>query len=311
MPVHDADGAVAELAASQHGALTRSQAAECGLPPRMIRSRLAAGVFDAPHPGVLTVASTPPTWRRQLKAATLARPGRLLVSVRAAGALHALDGLDPTMVEIHSPAEMRVRLEGVIVHRVADLATGDRHVIDGIPVTSLARTLADLGSVLPLDAVERALDDARRRGVSVRWLRETATRLHRPGQSGTSTLLRLLDAAEKGGRVRDSWFEALVERCLRSPQLPPLVRQYEVRDVEGQLAGRVDVAFPSVKLAVEAHSRQHHFGRAAEPLDERRDLRLAALGWEVLYVGWQDTRSPAELLAVVESVARTRKLGRC
>jgi very-short-patch-repair endonuclease len=310
MPVHDADGAVAELAASQHGALTRSQAADCGLSPRMIRSRLGAGLFNAPYPGVLTIASMPPTWRRQLKAATLARPGQLFVSARAAGALHALDGLDETIVEIHSPAEMRLRLDGVVVHRVASLGPEDRHVIDGIPVTSLARTLADLGSVVQKDAVERALDDARRRGVSVRWLRETAARLHRPGQSGTATLLGLLDDVAKGGRVRDSWFEALVERCLGSRQLPPLVRQYEVRDLEGRLAGRVDVAFPPIKLAVEAHSRQHHFGRTAELMDERRDLRLAALGWEVLYVGWQDTRSPAELLAVVESVAATRKSGK-
>jgi hypothetical protein len=175
-------------------------------------------------------------------------------------------------------------------------------------VTSLARTLADLGSVVGADQVERALDDARRRGTSLRWLRETATRLHRPGQSGTKTLLVLLEHAE--GDVRGSWFEKLVEDCLRCGDLPPLVRQHRVRDDRGRIAGILDLAFPTIKLGVEAHSRQFHFGRTVERRDEDRDHRLARLGWEVLYVGWQGAKRPSELLALVRDVARHRALHR-
>ena len=49
--------------------------------------------------------------------------------------------------------------------------------------------------------------------------------------------------------------------CLRSPELPPLVRQHRVFDGRGRLAGILDLAFPSLRLGVEAHSRQFHFGR--------------------------------------------------
>jgi hypothetical protein len=44
-------------------------------------------------------------------------------------------------------------------------------------------------------------------------------------------------------------------------------------------------------------------------LDEQRDLRLAALGWEVLYVGWQHTSAPEAVLNAVRKVARHRSVG--
>ncbi len=179
--------------------------------------------------------------------------------------------------------------------------------IDGIPVTGLARTLCDLGSVVDASMVERALDDARRRQVSLLWLEQTVSRLHRPGQAGTGVLRDLLAEARSQPTVRGSWFERLVEDCLRSPDLPPLVRQHAVRDRDGRLAGILDLAFPSIRLGVEAHSRQFHFGYEAEHRDEDRDHRLARCGWEVLYVGWQGARCPEDVLALVVDTARHRR----
>ena len=79
------------------------------------------------------------------------------------------------------------RLYGIeaVVHQVIALPRSDLIVVEGIATTGLARTLADLGSVVERDDVERALDHFQRRGYSLRWARETAERLHRPGQRGT------------------------------------------------------------------------------------------------------------------------------
>lgn len=221
-----------------------------------------------------------------------------MVAGEAAAALHRLDGFPEGPLEISVERGRRPCLPGVRVHQVASLEQRDRFVIDGLPVTGLARTLVDLGSTAP-DRVERALDDARRRGTSLVWLRATAERLHRPGHAGSGVLLQLLRGVNPGQRVRDSWFEALIEGCLVSAVLPPLVRQHEVRDAAGRLVGRLDLAFPSIRLGVEAHSRLHHYG-SREAFDEDRDLALTAEGWEVLYVGWQGTRQPAELVRKVE-----------
>ena len=121
----------------------------------------------------------------------------------------------------------------------------------------------------PPDRVRQALDDARRRGASLKWLNDTARRLHRPGQRGTGVILALLEEAAVEGRAPDSWFERLVERCLACPDLPPLVRQHVVRDERGRFVARIDVAMPSIKLGIEAHSRAFHTG-ADEGAGRRR-----------------------------------------
>lgn len=304
MRVNDADGAVAGLAASQHGVVTRVQAAGCGLTPKMIRARKAVGQLREPYPGVIEVGPATASWHTDLMAGVLAGGPEAVVSHRPAARLHGLDGFDDEIVELSVAGARHPRLPGVEIHRVATLAVCDRLVVRGIPVTGLARTLADLGSVAP-DRVEQALDDVRRRGTSLGWLRQTAERLHRPGQAGTGVLLGLLDRIEPEQRVRGSWFEALVERCIASPLLSDLVRQHEVHADDGSLIGILDLASPGIRLGIEAHSRRHHYG-SREAFDEDRDLKLATVTWEVLYVGWQGTRRPAELLTIVEAVARGR-----
>jgi hypothetical protein len=299
MRVSDAYGAVAELAASQHGAFTRSQAAAIGITSRDLAAVQRAGWARPTGPEVFVLRWYPATFEQRVKAATLLRKGGPVASHRTAAALHHLDGFKPSVVELTVVTGQAFRQTGVVVHEAYELDACDITQVDGIPVTTIARTLADLGSVVDEDAVLQALDDARRRRVSLRWMRSTALRLHRPGQHGTSVLLGLLDHAELDTVVPDSWFERLVERCLHSPLLPPLERQYVVRDGRGRFLARVDLAFPTLKLAVEAHSRRYHQGRGPEAGDEARDHRLAANGWEVLYVGWQAHRHPDELLELV------------
>jgi hypothetical protein len=293
--------------AAQHGRITRAQAEDHGLTRRMIVRRIAAGVLDEPHPGVLRLVGAPATWEQRVMAVVLSSGGRAVASHRCAAALHGLDGFPRSMVEVSVTRPWRLRREGIVVHQAQTLPQHDVTAVAGIPLTGLARTLADLGSVLDPSHVERALDDVRRRGVSLRWIQATAERLHRPGQAGTGVLRTLLDAARTEPTLRGSWFERLVEACLHSPELPPLVRQHRVFDGRGRLAGILDLAFPTLRLGVEAHSRQFHFGRLPEQADEDRDHRLARCGWEVLYVGWQSTKRPADLLALVLETAKHRR----
>ncbi len=253
---------------------------------------------------MLEIGPATGAWPTDLMAAVLAAGQDAVVSHRAAARLHGLDGFDDEIVELSVAGVRHPRLPGVEIHRVATLAVCDRFVVHGIPVTGLARTLADLGSVAA-DRVEQALDDVRRAGTSLVWLRKTAERLHRPGQAGTGVLLELLDRVKPEQRVRGSWFEALVERCITSPRLPDLVRQHPVHANDGSLIGILDLASPRIRLGIEAHSRKHHYG-SREAFDEDRDLRLAAVSWDLLYVVWQGTRRPAELLVIVEAVARER-----
>jgi hypothetical protein len=302
----DAMAAVAQLAGSQHGAFTRRQAAELGLSRRQIQAIAIDPAVAEPIRGVLVFRAAPATWRQRMMVATLAPPG-FHAAYRAAGFLHGLDGCrEPPRPEIVGPRNARaVRGVDVIQHWVDRLDRDDLVHVDGIPCTGLARTVIDVCGLGDTDLATRAVDDFERGRHSLNWLRLTADRLHRPGQAGTGEVLRLLDKRQRGGRVTDSWFERLVERCVAAPGLPPWLRQYEVYD-GAQFVGRLDLACPQLLLGVEAHSREFHFGRAVEAFDQRRENRVSAAGWHIVYVGWYDTESPATVAAMIERIARRR-----
>jgi hypothetical protein len=307
MQRNDAMGAVAELAASQHGVFTRSQAVDRGITSRQLKSLCALSLFDEPVRGVLRVRATPPTWHQQLLIATLAPPG-FYAAFRAAAFLHRLDGFHdaPTPEIIGRRGCRRIGGIDVIQHWVEPLDPDDLVVIDGIPCTGLARTVVDVCGLGDRNRSMRVFDDFERRGGSLNWLRMTTQRLHRPGQAGTGVVFELLDRRQRGGRVPDSWFERLVDHCLHMPGLPPWVRQHEVRDADGHVVARLDLACPTLLLGVEAHSKQFHFGQCPEALDQRRDNRAAVEGWDITYVGWYDTEQPAVVAKTIESIARRR-----
>ncbi len=228
-----------------------------------------------------------------------------MVSHRSAARLHGLDGF-ATEPCIELTSTRRLKVGGATTHVTASLPSQDLVRIDGFVVTGLARTLCDLGAVVGERKVERALDAARREGLSMRWLRETVERLHRPGPSGTGKLLRTIDRLHPDDPVRGSWFEKLIEEMLVDPSIPPLVRQYEVLDDDGRFVARPDLAIVELKLGIEAHSREFHFGRAPEAADEDRDLRLSAVGWDVIYLGAQHRRRASETVGQVRQAIERR-----
>jgi hypothetical protein len=195
---------------------------------------------------------------------------------------------------------------GVTLHRWTDPEADEDHtVVDGIACTSVAATLAQLGAVVRQRKVEQALDGALRVGHSLRWIQETVERLHRPGPSGTFTLLRILADERRSGRLPDSWFERLCQQIVLRSGLPEPILQHEVILPSGRRA-RLDLAWPDRSLAVECHSRRYHFGPLREAADHTRDLELAALGWEVLYMTWHHKCHPDEFVPHLATILATR-----
>lgn len=297
-------GAVGEFAASRHGALTRSQAADLGLSRKVIGRLKDSGHLAEPLPGVLVVVGAPATWEQRLRVATLGSSAAGTAGFRSGAALNRLDGYPRIPVEVIVPTWRQALVGSAQQHR-ARVEACDIVDVDGITCTNIARTLADLGSVDPAEKVRVAFESAWRRGVSLMWLRSTAERLHRPGQRGTGVLLHLLDEADRAKRPTESALELRLEQCLMG--LPGLVRQYEVFDETARFVARVDFAVPHVKLALEAHSRQFHFGKIAELHDELREHDLTAQGWEVLYFADRHLKSPSAVRARVDAVISRRQ----
>ena len=158
MHKHSGEEALAGLAAGQRGVVSLSQLHELGLSDPGITRRLQAGRLHRLYRGVYAVGHTALTPRARELAAVLACGDGAALSHRSAGFAWGFVKRRPREVHV-TCVRSRPPGPGVVVHR-STLDAGDRVVLDGVPVTTAARTLVDLGDVLPemqlADAVNQA-----------------------------------------------------------------------------------------------------------------------------------------------------------
>lgn len=304
MSDHPASKVIA-LAAGRHGIIDTNSAVAVSS-RSTVRTLVTNGVLTRLANGLLVLSGAPPTWLQEVSAA-VTRSHDGVASMRTACRLLRLDAFDqcPIIdVMVERPAGCRV--PGAVVHRVADLdRTRDVTVVEGIPVTSVARTLCDLGAVATDDQVEQALDEALRLGYSLRWIADTLARLHRPGPSGTHSLQRVLALPDRAGALPGSWRERVTQRMLADRGIPPLVRQFEIKVGELVIA-RPDLAVVDAKVGIEFHSKRWHTGPRRERMDLRRHLAAERAGWELIYLNAKDHRQPEAATAKVLEVLLPR-----
>ena len=304
-----ADIAVTRLAARQLGLLTRGQALAAGMSPDQVKRRLASGLLVANQRGVYRLGGAQQTFEQRLLAACLAAGGRAVASHRSAASLWRLRGVKPGVAEITVPGEGKPRLRGVSVHRSARLDRADVTRLGAVPVTRPARTLLDLAAVAP-ELAEGALDDALvRELVTVGSVTRLLGRVGASGRTGTSLLRELVARRAEGQAPTESPLEDAVVRVLRAHRLPEPERQYVVPLPEGGVV-RVDLAYPDVRLGIEADGSVWHSSRKDFLRDRARTNRLVVLGWTLLRYGWADVRRGDALAAEVSRVRRLLLDGR-
>ncbi|MGH2735192.1 MAG: endonuclease domain-containing protein [Actinomycetota bacterium] len=242
-----------------------------------------------------------------MAACLYAGPDALAAGLSAAG-LWGLDGFGPGPIEVLSRRRLRAR--GIRYFRTRTLRPADTTTRNGIPVTTVARTLLDLAGRIPAQRLEIALDSALSQGlISLpamwRFLNRTETR----GRKGVRTLRMLL--ADRAGLSRhaQNGFETKLYGLLRTV-CPDFVKQFPVMDGE-ELVAQLDFALPRLKLGLEGQSMRWHSSKAARHRDARKLNRLLRLGWRVLYFYWEDVAFDpeyviAEVKAMIESLTLAR-----
>lgn len=279
-------------AARRHGVIDPREVERLGISRQTLRTAVDNGVVRPTDRGVVVVSGAPVTWTQRVLIATTATGG--VASHRCAARLHRLDGFADAPVEL-TMGPGGTRRAGRLVHRTSTLDRTMLTEVASIPVTSIARTLVDLGAVVEDDRVEQALDDALRRGTNLRWVSETLDSSMRPGPTGCGALVRVLSRPDRRGPIPDSMFERLVERLLHGTGLPTPRRQHRVV-VDGTVIARVDTAWPELMIGVEADSELWHWGPRRGRLARQRHNRLVAAGWRMSYASWQDVDDPSDLL---------------
>jgi len=273
-----------EVAERQHGLLTRAQLMKLGLSDAQIQRRVSAGVLARVLPNVFRVVGSVPTVAQDRLAACLWVGPKAVLSHASAGALLQLEGVNTNEIHVTVPTNERRRGHGIVVHGSV-VAPHELRIVDSIPCTSAARTLLDCASALDDEVLEAATESARRMGlVTLATLQRAIVR--RPG---AAALRRVVATAERGGA--ESRLEVKLARLLRSSRLPASVAQYRIGPY------RLDRAWPSRRLAVEADGFEHHGRRLAWKRDRRRVATIEAMGWRVVHVTWADVvERPAETL---------------
>src|SRR5204862_810136 len=152
---------------------------------------------------------------------------------------------------------------GVRVHQVRRLHPADVTTLDGIPVTSIARTLLDIAETEPPRRLEHALEQAERmRRLDLRAIRATCER--NPGRRGLKPLTAAVKAfdchaAETNPGLEREFLTFLRRHRLPQPQINVSVAGYAV-----------DFLWPDQKLIVEADSYEFHRDRATFESDRKR-----------------------------------------
>jgi very-short-patch-repair endonuclease/predicted transcriptional regulator of viral defense system len=300
------DATLGRWAAARYGLITRADAVRFGARRAMIRWRLANGRWEELYSGVYRLVGSPTTWRQQLLAACLSSGPDAAASHRAAGRLGRLAGVESKVLEITVPRRRRRVRKGIVIHEAVLLPSVDVTVVDAIPVTTVTRTLIDLGAVVSKDVLEEALDDALRRSLtSIRRLRWRLDALAKPGRPGIAAIRSLLDARQPGHVTPKSTLETRFARFVRRARLPAPARQHQIRD-HGRHLATVDFAYPQQKLAIEVDSYRWHSGRARWEHDLTRRNRITALGWLVIHVTKTDIEQRPEELARTIAAALDR-----
>lgn len=277
---------IARLATDRHGVFSRVEALALGASTDAIQRRIGSGRWRVVYRGVYAIAGQPPTWRQSLMAAVLACGDGAVASHAGAAALWRLPGFNEGPIEVLATGGGKVK--PYRVHRATAIPATDTTRVDGIPVTTPARTIFDIAAVCTEETVEIALDDAlRRRLVSIPVLRR---RLEQPGRGNAGRVLMraLLLQRSGGGRPAESPLETVMMRVLRKHGVPLPVRQYHVL-LEGRRL-RLDLAYPDRKVVIETDGYAYHAGRRTWQRDlERRNL-LTRAGWRIVHVTWDDLR---------------------
>lgn len=289
-----------DVASNQIGLITHDQALNCGLTEKAIRHRVNSARWVRRHVGVYAVAGTPWSWEQDVLAACLAAGPGAVASHRAAAVLWGLDGVGRAVVEVSVARPLCHRLRGTIVHRSTDLDRSMHATRAGIPVTNAMRALVDLGAVVPPWRVTQALDHAlSRRLVTVAGVRREMDALARKGRRGVGILRTLLEERADSSFLIESVLEARMCRLCRDHGVPLPISQYEVWS-GSRLLGRVDFAFPDLRLAIEVDGYEHHASLRAFQRDRARQNELVAAGWTVLRFTWDDiTRRPERVVAAI------------
>jgi hypothetical protein len=262
------DVAAARLAAHQWGVLSLCELLRCGFSRNAVAVRVRNGRLHRLHRGVYAVGHANPPLEGRFLAAVKACGPTAVLSHYAAAAHWGIVTWDGRYPEVTVTGAARTH-RGVRVHRSRTLQPQDVTRKQNVPITTPARTLHDLSSVLPFKAHRRATRQAH--------------------------VLGLVNTNATTPPTRSELEDAVLDLILQGGLAPPDVNK------PLRLNGRTvipDFRWPAQRLVVEADGAAWHDNPIAREDDAERQALLEAHGERVVRVTWdQAIRHPHQTFA--------------
>lgn len=278
----------------QDGVITRPQALECGLSSSAIDRRLQSGRWRRCGPGVYFADDRPFTTAARIRAGVWSYGPDAVASGLAAAWWHQLTTSTPNSIEVTVPRNSSGRPHRGTRVRRRDLFPTDVVEHRGLLVTGLA--LTTLEAAARRGGGPKVMDTALQRHTELPQL--WRAQLRNSGRYGSPAARRMLQAAESGAR---SQAERILVQLLRDAGITGWVANY-------RLAGyKVDVAFPDMKVAIEADGWAFHSGPDEFEGDRVRQNQIVLLGWTVLRFTWLDLiTTPDRVVAEIRRAISAR-----
>jgi predicted transcriptional regulator of viral defense system len=278
------------LFSQQFGMISARQLIEKGCSERTIRRMASEGALQTVLPGVFRSPSWP-MGREQLMVAGCLRNSAAALAFTTAGQIHGLRKMFDDRVHLLVPHGSSPDLPGLVVHRCRKIDPEDIVPLgNGMRVTSVARTLFDVGGVIGhrrvVSALENALD---RKLVNMDAMSEVTLRLFHRRRPGSREIRSALLARSDWTSALQSDLEVRVLAAIRRAGLPMPVVQYELSFEDGHIV-RFDFAWPHIRVALEVDHSFWHVGSEESRKDKQRDRKVATLSWQTLRITEDDVR---------------------
>jgi predicted transcriptional regulator of viral defense system len=291
--VGSGDAKIATLADRQHGVVGRVQLVALGLGRQAIAHRLSVGRLHRVHRGVYAVGHRVLTRRGWWMAAVLAGGPGAALSHHSAAALWGFRDSARTRIDVTTPTWRSAR-PGLQLHTSA-VPPEEITTVDGIPTTTVPRTLLDLAAILSRHRLERAVNEAEVLRLTDP-LSLAALLARYPRRAGSANLRAILESADLGSTTTRSELEDRFLAFLDAAVLPrPIVNAN--LELSAHRSVEVDCLWPEQRLVVELDGHAFHATPAAYERDRARDRALSADGWRVVRVTWRQLHLGSEALA--------------
>lgn len=268
---NDRDRVARAIADRHHGVAGRDELLAAGVSRGQIKGSLKAGRLRPMFRGVYSVGHAAVSTEGWCQAALLACGEDAVLGHRTASHLWSFRRDDIFPVSVIVPGSGGRKHDRIEVRRTR-LDSSEWMTLDGLRLTTPARTIVDMAGELSPRAmrrlVERAQDLKRFDATRIETVLQRDPR--RPGCRPLLHLIALLQPDQDGAK---SYLERLFLKLIRKAGLPP-------PEVNVEIEGRErDFVWRKERLIVEVDGYAFHSSRRAMRRDRARDRELTAALW--------------------------------